>query len=63
MMIFYILDFDQNKVLRFDIEGRFKNEIGQMGLGPKEFLAPCGLLVDESNKTVEILGEPFTKVI
>ena len=42
----YVSDYDQDRVQRFTLEGRFLNAFGGSGAGPGQLSAPAGLAVD-----------------
>lgn len=52
---YFIHDKKNNKLLRFDNEGKFLNSIGTIGKGPEELLNIWDVSIDSENKLISIL--------
>lgn len=54
--VFYIFDYNQAEILRFDANGKYLNKISSRGLGPEEYVNISDFEIDKSNKTISLLS-------
>jgi hypothetical protein len=59
----FIMDDRNNKIFRFNIQGKFLNKIGQAGNGPGEYLKVKDFAIDETSKQVAIYDVRGRKII
>lgn len=60
---YFIHDRNNNKLLRFDYDGRFLNTIGNIGRGPNEVIAIWDVALDKKNKLISILDSASGKLV
>ena len=58
-----ILDNKFERVLLFDITGKFIKQIGSRGSGPEEYVLPGKFLIDKKRRILEIIDFRTTKVL
>ena len=61
--LFFILDKALKKVLCFDIDGKFKFLIHNLGKGPKEFIEVSDIFVDSTDKNLFLLDSDQNKIL
>ena len=59
----YIIDNKRSKLLVFDISGKFITQIGNLGNGPGEYLAPSNFNIDKEKQTITIADVGQSKLL
>lgn len=60
---FIIWDRQSNRVLVFNIDGKYLYDIGKLGQGPKEFTTISYMYVDEDKKNIQIIDNASLKIV
>lgn len=60
---FYVLDSRTNRVLRFDSDGKYLNQIGRMGQGPGEYIKVSDFNIDKDKKYLFLLDRESRRIL
>lgn len=52
----YIVDMGNRRIQKYNSKGKYKTTIGRAGQGPGEFILPCGIAINASDKIYLING-------
>ena len=59
----YIIDDKRSKLLVFDISGKFITQIGNLGNGPGEYVAPSNFNIDKEKQIITIADVGLSKLL
>lgn len=59
----YILDIFGESILLFKKDGKFIRRIGRKGKGPKEYISPTSIDIDEKNQHLYVLDDKASKFL
>ena len=62
-VFYFIHDKDNNKIFRFNFQGKFLNQVGTTGNGPQEFVEAWDISLDKSNNLISVLDLKGRKIV